>query len=416
VYHPNLYIRLIGVILLWASPSHSSAPEVTLEETRATMQETEAQQKQADARLELVRKESDALREQILEKAARIDRIEKDILHHERESDRLKKEEATLNTTLRAQSKTMQRLVSSAWSLHHRPQLAAWMLPEQSRERALTARTLSVTGKSLKDKMSTLNDALLQQKALQDTILERAKESREQSQELETERIALQKQLTERQKLVSDIQKEQQRYAEKIAALARDAADLQQLIVSLEANRSAEKDRVFSTIAPRLKPTISPYDTTGDSMDSAAYPDMARANAKTFAQAKGALPLPANGQVIGKYGDIRGKNDHLKGLEIRTLPKAIVTAPFEGEVLYTGDFMDYGNMVIIRHSNDYHTLVAGLSRIDVTKGQFLLDGEPIGAMGEEIEFRKLYMELRQASRTVNPQLWFALTKKHYAKN
>ncbi len=391
-------------------------PENTLEQTRSAMQETEAQRKKAEEKLAAVRKENDTLREKILAKAARIDRIEKDVLQHERESERLKKEEARLHETLTHQSKTMHRLVSSAWSLHHRPQLAAWMLPEKARERALTARTLTVTGNSLKNKMASLNDALLKQKELQENILQRTQESREHSEELEQERKELQKQLQERQKLVNEIQREQQQYAEKIAKLARDAADMQQLITSLEAERVEQKNKLFDHVSPILKPAYSPYQTAPDTTDYDALPDMPRAEAKTFIEAKGSLPLPANGRIIGKYGDRRGKNDHLKGIEIRTLPNATVTAPFEGEVLYTGNFMDYGNMVIVRHSNDYHTLVAGLSRIDVVKGQFLLDGEPIGAMGEGIELRKLYMELRRASRTVNPARWFALTKKHYAKN
>lgn len=390
-------------------------PATTLQQTREAMQETEKKRQQAEEKLAAIRKENDALREKILAKAARIDRIEKDVLQHEHESDRLKKEEARLHDTLSQQSKTMHRLVSSAWSLHHRPQLAAWMLPEKTRERALTARTLTVTGNSLKNKMASLNDALLKQKELQRNIVQRTEESREHSKTLEQERKELQEQLKKRQILVNTIQREQQQYAEKIAQLAREAADMQQLITSLEADRTEQKNRLFRDIQPMLKPAYSAYAPPSDGNDQ-ALPNMPRTTAKTFMQAKGSLPLPANGRVIGKYGDRRGKNDHLKGIEIRTLANATVTAPFEGEVLYTGDFMDYGNMVIIRHSNDYHTLVAGLSHIHVTKGQFLLDGEPIGAMGNTIKLRKLYMELRRASRTVNPQKWFALTKQHYAKN
>jgi septal ring factor EnvC (AmiA/AmiB activator) len=82
-------------------------------------------------------------------------------------------------------------------------------------------------------------------------------------------------------------------------------------------------------------------------------------------------------------------------------------------VVFTGPFLTYGQMVIIRHSDDFHTLLAGLVKIDVTVGQFLLEGEPIGAMGDSESSNRLYIELRQNNQPIDPASWIkGLNKKN----
>jgi septal ring factor EnvC (AmiA/AmiB activator) len=61
-------------------------------------------------------------------------------------------------------------------------------------------------------------------------------------------------------------------------------------------------------------------------------------------------------------------------------------------------------MVIIRHSDGYHTMLAGLDEIDCKPGQFVLEGEPVGSMGGGTDTR-LYMELREDGKPVDPAGW-----------
>jgi len=52
------------------------------------------------------------------------------------------------------------------------------------------------------------------------------------------------------------------------------------------------------------------------------------------------------------------------------------------------------------------SLLAGLNSIDCEVGQMLLAGEPIGQMPKSAE-AKLYVELREDSRPIDPEAWFA---------
>jgi len=45
-------------------------------------------------------------------------------------------------------------------------------------------------------------------------------------------------------------------------------------------------------------------------------------------------------------------------------------------VVYSGPFRSYGQLLIINAGDGYHVLLAGMERIDVQLGQFVLAGEP----------------------------------------
>ncbi|MBV8938416.1 MAG: peptidoglycan DD-metalloendopeptidase family protein [Alphaproteobacteria bacterium] len=116
---------------------------------------------------------------------------------------------------------------------------------------------------------------------------------------------------------------------------------------------------------------------------------------------------PVAGHVLHRFGEHLNRNETSKGVTFETREAAQVVSPFDGEVVFTGPFLDYGKMVILRHRDDFHTLLAGLARIDVSVGQFLLEGEPIGAMGNASSSRDLYLELRQLNQPVDPAGWIS---------
>ena len=98
-------------------------------------------------------------------------------------------------------------------------------------------------------------------------------------------------------------------------------------------------------------------------------------------------------------------------------PGAYVTAPADGWVLYAGPFRSYGQLLILNVGDDYHVVLAGMERIDVSQGQFVLAGEPVGAMGKvhlasvsaaaaANENPTLYIEIRRNGKPVDPGPWW----------
>jgi septal ring factor EnvC (AmiA/AmiB activator) len=73
--------------------------------------------------------------------------------------------------------------------------------------------------------------------------------------------------------------------------------------------------------------------------------------------------------------------------------------------------------LIIEHGGGYHTVLAGLDRVDAVVGQWLLAGEPVGAMAAAGAPQatgdasasgrpKLYLELRRNGLPIDPVPWF----------
>lgn len=65
----------------------------------------------------------------------------------------------------------------------------------------------------------------------------------------------------------------------------------------------------------------------------------------------------------------------------RRRPRARVCSPCDGAVLFAGPFRSYGKLLIINGGGGYHVVLAGMDRIGVELGQFVLAGEPVGQMG-----------------------------------
>jgi septal ring factor EnvC (AmiA/AmiB activator) len=83
-------------------------------------------------------------------------------------------------------------------------------------------------------------------------------------------------------------------------------------------------------------------------------------------------------------------------------------------VVYAGEFRSYGQLLIINAGGGYHVLLAGMSRIDVSLGQFVLAGEPIAVMGSGAPSQNddssrpvLYVEFRKDGTPIDPDPWWA---------
>src|SRR4029450_598438 len=189
--------------------------------------------------------------------------------------------------------------------------------------------------------------------------------------------------------------------------------NLNQLIVKLEqgldtASRTA---RAAARAGEDRKPLAA-------RPDLAALRDPGRLTpAIAFAAAKGTRPLPAKGAKIKEFGAPDGLGGTEKGLSIAARPGGQITAPCDGWVVYAGTFRNYGQLLILNAGGGYHVLLAGMERISVDLGQFVVTGEPVAVMGGEAQSTAsragavsqpvLYVEFRKDGVPVDPGPWWA---------
>ncbi len=201
-------------------------------------------------------------------------------------------------------------------------------------------------------------------------------------------------------------------------ALAADAVNLRDLIDRLEAERKrveaerlkaeAAREKEEAERAPPPEAEPPPQDAVAVTAPAPVQPDpRAPRHIRSFAHAHGAMEFPVSGTLVRRYGAPDEFGNASRGITFETRPGAVVTAPYDGQVLFAGPFRGYGRILIIGHGDGYHSLLAGLDRLDSSVGQWLVAGEPVGAMSGDVDKPRLYLELRHDNQPINPSPWLA---------
>ena len=192
--------------------------------------------------------------------------------------------------------------------------------------------------------------------------------------------------------------------------LAHQADGLKDLIAKLESGLDPATRKAHAEARSIEEDATRP--------DLAALKDPGRlAPAVAFASTRGHLRLPVNGVKIREFGGSDGVGGTQRGQSIAAHAGAQITSPCDGWVVYAGAFRSYGQLLILNAGGGYHVLLAGMERISVDLGQFVLTGEPVGVMGGGAQVSAaaatrskqpvLYVEFRKDGAPVDPSPWWA---------
>jgi septal ring factor EnvC (AmiA/AmiB activator) len=212
----------------------------------------------------------------------------------------------------------------------------------------------------------------------------------------------------ERQKRQAAVEQALDEERQRAADLARQVDGLKDLIAKLEAGLDSANRAAHA--AARATQEARP--------NLAAINDPGRlAPAVAFAATRGRLRLPVNGVRIREFGATDGVGGTQKGLSIASHAGAQITSPCDGWVVYAGPFRSYGQLLILNAGGGYHVLLAGMERISVDLGQFVLTGEPVAVMGGGSQVSAavatrskqpvLYVEFRKDGTPIDPGPWWA---------
>ena len=115
--------------------------------------------------------------------------------------------------------------------------------------------------------------------------------------------------------------------------------------------------------------------------------------------------------MVGEYGaqvhPRFGTKTFRNGIDIDVPEGTSITAVAAGQVLYTGWFRGYGNLIIVDHGGEYYTLYAHASNIRVAEGDEIKQGQAIGTVGDtgSLQGPRLYFEVRHGGRPQDPAQW-----------
>lgn len=189
-----------------------------------------------------------------------------------------------------------------------------------------------------------------------------------------------------------------------VAKLAREQSRRQALLSEIKNKKETRLASIkyLKNAAVQLDKTISALRRKTTSAKEAI---------SQFSAYQGLLKMPVDGKVISTYGTYvepqSGASNFRNGIEIRSKQGAPVRAVFAGETIYSSWLKGYGNVIIIAHGKDFHTVYAHAEELFRAKGEPVETGEVIATVGDtgSMTGPSLYFEIRRQGKPVDPLEW-----------
>ena len=413
-----------GVLLVSSLPALAQGVAVAPEAAKGVRQEelekVQAEQKRAadvaarlKAELDAIGEDRRKLSQLLIGSAANLRTVEDRIAESERRLNALSGNEDTVRRSLASRRAVIAEVLAALQRLGRRPPPALLVSPEDALQSVRAAILLGAVLPDMKVEVDTLVADLAELVRVRSEIAAEREALGRDLAALSQERTRMTVLVQERQRKQTETEKALEGERARAVQLARQADNLKDLIGKIEQEIASAARAAAAAQAGTARPA--------DPKSSlAALNDPGRLSpAIAFASAKGALPLPISGIKIRDFGVPDGLGGTEKGLSIASRTGAQVTAPCDGWVVYAGPFRSYGQLLILNAGGGYHILLAGMERISVDLGQFVLTGEPVAVMGGGPQSAAaiatgssqpvLYIEFRKDGSPVDPSPWWAVS-------
>jgi murein hydrolase activator len=388
-----------------ATPAEREAQRLRsqdLESLRSAQQKAQETEARLKREIESIGDDRRKLNQQLTDTAARIRSVEGQVAQTQDRLEPLDQRERALRQSLDGRRDVMAEVLGALQRIGRHPPPALMVTAQDALQSVRSAIMLGAVLPELRQEADLLVGDLAELVRVRRQIADATDQLTRELAGLNEDRERLALLIEQRQKRQAQTEQALVTERQRAAQLGRQAETLMDLITKLE------QDPTRNGRAPSDK----------DRTDIASLGDPGRlAPAIAFAAAKGRLPLPVNGMRIKEFGAPDGLGGVQKGLSVAARPGAQVTSPCDGWVVYAGPFRNYGQLLILNAGTGYHVLLAGMDRISVDLGQFVLAGEPVAVMGGGSEAAVplpggagqpvLYVEFRKDGTPVDPSPWWA---------
>jgi septal ring factor EnvC (AmiA/AmiB activator) len=137
------------------------------------------------------------------------------------------------------------------------------------------------------------------------------------------------------------------------------------------------------------------------------------ADSVNFSLLRGKLAWPLLGNVISSFGKKKSSRFNTytinNGIEIKPLQSDRISAVQGGEIIFCDYFKGYGNLLIIQHSGNFHSLYGHCDKFLKKTGDHVAQGEVVALVGNSgsLYGNCLYFEIRQNLKPQDPLLWLS---------
>jgi len=372
----------------------------------------DAQRQSADAEAALKREIEEIgadrrkLNQALIDSATKLRAVEAKIEATQTRLKPLDAQEHIIRNSLDGRRAVIGEVLAALQRIGRRPPPALIASPEDALQSVRTAMVLGAVLPEMRQQVKALASELTGLIAVRKQIAAERDRLKAEVASLGAERARVGALIDERQKQQAEREKALDAERARAGDLARQVDNLKDLIARLEQSLDPATRAAREAARGETRPSLAALHDPGRLTPAVA-----------FASLRGRVPIPVNGVKLKEFGAPDGIGGVEKGLSIATRAGAQVTAPADGWVVYAGQFRSYGQLLILNVGGGYHVLLAGMDRISVDLGQFVLTGEPVAVMGDGSHVAAvlatgssqpvLYIEFRKDGTPVDPGPWWA---------
>ncbi len=387
-----LLALFVGATVVWAQQPAKKDDSLQTEQRRlleTQKQLREEREKAADARKREVSilAELEQVDRRLAEKQSQVRQLEARIKRAEAEVRTLHGEIGSLVRERTGQEDKLAQRLRTIYKVHAQGGALPLILAHDDPvARAETVRHLA--------RMAALDARLIQEyRVVSDRLGDRRTREEARREELATlmtdarrEQLEVDREAARRRVLLAKVRDERAYHERMVGELSEAARRLEAFIHELQA-----KQRRLAKVPPPksgIEPPIAGFGTL-----------------------RGRLPWPADGRMVTTFGaqvhPRFGTRTFRNGIDIEAIEGTDVGAVYPGNVVYTGWFKGYGNLIILDHGSEYYTLYAHVGDILVKEGDDVKQGQRIGTVGDtgSLAGPRLYFEVRHQGKPLDPAEW-----------
>ena len=395
-----------------SSPDAIKQREEELEATRAQQKSAAELQQKLKADIAAIGQDRSKLNQRLIDIAGQVRGVETRIDDAEVRMRPLDTREQQIRSSLDSRRSEIIEVLATLQRAGRRMPPALLVRPEDALQSLRTAILLGSVVPELRGRAEKLAGDLGELISVRKTITSERDKLAADRDSLRDDQTRLAALIEERQRKQSAIEKNMEAEGARAIALSQQVDSLQGLIAKMEQDLKSAAQAAATASLRGAPGNLNGKPNVGGLKDSARL-----SPAIAFASAKGLFALPVNGAKIREFGGSDGSGGVEKGISLSTRAGAQVTTPCDGWVVYAGPFRSYGQLLILNAGGGYHVLIAGMERISVNIGQFVLTGEPIATMGTKSQVASviaanasqpvLYVEFRKDGTPIDPGPWWA---------
>jgi murein hydrolase activator len=358
----------------------TSGPEKSkLRGLETQIEKSDFEQRRLGYEIDNLSGEAQKLRLALIEVAGKVRLSEERLAAQAEKLASLTKREDALRRSLHARERVTAEILAAMQRIGRKPPPALLVAPEDVLSAMRAAILLGAVLPDMRDEAMILVADLKTLTELRRETALVTEQARSERDSLDSERTRMGSLVAERQSQIKLSKEQLESEKQRVATLSREAKSLRELIARSE-NEITGNTRA-AEIARRA-PAPPRAGTTVASLDPDAANALARLQPRQgFAERRGQIALPVSGVIERQFGQPDGLGGTERGITISSNRDAVVVAPADGWVHFAGPYRGYGHLLIINAGAGYHVVLAGMGRLSVEIGQFVLAGEPVGLLG-----------------------------------